>query len=432
MTLTISAPVALPVLSPFALRDGFLAVRRLSERLSEPLATEDYVVQSMPDASPTKWHLAHTTWFFETFLLGPHLAGYREFHPGFNYLFNSYYEGVGPRHPRDRRGLLTRPTVAEVWNYRRHVDAAMEELLSRCSEDLLEQLAPLVELGLHHEQQHQELLLTDLQHALSCNPLYPEYLPPRASGAALTQGEERWRIYAGDMREIGHRGDDFAFDNECPRHPLYVGGFALAPHLVTNVEYLAFMTDRGYQRPEFWLSDGWSTVRARGWEAPLYWERRGSEWWQFTLHGMRPVEEAAPVCHVSFYEADAYARWAGRRLPSEMEWEVAASDVPVSGRLLEECLAEGRLHPAPVAGAASTQLFGDVWEWTASPYLGYPGFRPAPGAVGEYNGKFMCNQFVLRGGSCATPPGHVRATYRNFFPPDARWQFTGLRLAADA
>jgi ergothioneine biosynthesis protein EgtB len=433
MTLTLAAPVTAPTRPTPTLLDRYASVRGLSERLCEPLAVEDYVVQSMPDASPTKWHLAHTTWFFETFLLRPHLAGYRDCHPAFNFLFNSYYEGVGPRHPRDKRGLLTRPTVAEVWDYRRHVDLAMGELLHREPGEIPKELEPLIELGLHHEQQHQELLLTDLQHALSCNPLYPEYLAPKATQPRSKAGEGQWQSYAAGMREIGHQGDGFSFDNEGPRHPVYLGVFALAPRLVTNGEYLAFMEDGGYQRPEFWLSEGWSTVQARGWEAPLYWQRHQEGWRQFTLHGLRLIEPASPVCHVSFYEADAFARWAGRRLPTEAEWEIAAADTPIQGRLLAEALEQGRLHPAPAeeGSLGLTQLYGDVWEWTASPYLGYPGFRPAPGAVGEYNGKFMCNQFVLRGGSCATPPGHIRPTYRNFFPPDARWQFTGLRLATD-
>jgi ergothioneine biosynthesis protein EgtB len=404
-------------------------VRRLTEDLCAPLAVEDYVVQSMPDASPAKWHLAHTSWFFETFVLTPGLPGYRPLSAAFGYLFNSYYNAVGDRHPRPKRGLLTRPTVDEVYRYRAHVDEYMQRLLDD-ADDGLSRLRPTVVLGLHHEQQHQELILTDIKHLLGGNPLRPAYreLPAAAPARSVSL---RWLTYPGGLRWLGHAGDGFAFDNESPRHQVYLRPFQLASRLVTNAEYLAFLEGGGYARPELWLSDGWNARCAQDWQAPLYWEKRDGAWWTFTLGGPRPVEGAEPVCHVSSYEADAFARWAGARLPIEAEWEVAASACPPAGNLLDG----GRLHPAALADDADDGLprqhFGEVWEWTGSPYMPYPGYRPAAGALGEYNGKFMCNQMVLRGGSCVTPPGHVRRTYRNFFPPDARWQFSGLRLARD-
>jgi ergothioneine biosynthesis protein EgtB len=394
------------------------------------LTVEDYVVQSMPDASPAKWHLAHTSWFFETFLLAPELNGYRPFSADFAYLFNSYYNAIGDRHPRPRRGLLTRPTVEEVYRYRAHVDQAVTRFLEGADADRLRRVGPILTLGLNHEQQHQELLLTDLKHLFSCNPLKPAYReqPPDAPGSAPPV---HWIRYAEGLRHVGHDGDGFAFDNEGPRHRVFLGAFALASRLVTNGEYLAFMEHGGYSRPEWWLSDGWNARAAHGWEAPLYWEKRDGRWRTLTLAGMRDVNESEPVCHVSYYEAEAFAHWAGARLPTEFEWEAAAEACPVEGNLL----GAGHLHPVrPRGGPDATQprqMFGDVWEWTASPYMPYPGYRPASGALGEYNGKFMCNQMVLRGGSCVTPPGHVRRTYRNFFPPGARWQFTGLRLARD-
>lgn len=406
--------------------DGYQEVRALSEALCRPLSTEDYVVQSMPDVSPPKWHLAHTTWFWETFLLAPNAPGYRPFDPRYGYLFNSYYEAVGSRHPRAERGFLSRPTVAETYAYRAHVDAAMRRLLEITAD---ESVLALVELGLHHEQQHQELLLTDLKHILGGNPLRPAYWEsPQAEHAPTPP--LRWIDYPGGMLTIGHAGAGFAFDNESPRHQTYALPYRLASRLVTNGEFLQFMADGGYDRAEFWLSEGWSTVGRDGWRAPLYWETRDGEWWSYTLGGMRRLCASEPVCHVSYFEADAYARWAGKRLPTESEWECAAAGIAPEGNLL----AAGNLRPVAASEVASwpLQLFGDVWEWTASPYVAYPGFRPAGGAVGEYNGKFMCNQYVLRGGSCATPPGHIRSTYRNFFPPSARWQFTGLRLADDA
>lgn len=412
-----------------ALEARYTDVRAFSEGLCRPLATEDYVVQSMPDVSPPKWHLAHTSWFFETFLLERFCAGYELFHPRYGYLFNSYYEGVGPRHPRSQRGLLSRPTVDEVYRYRAHVDAGMERLFRAASGEQWPEIQPLLVLGLHHEQQHQELLLTDIKHILAGNPLHPGY-QPAAPGPEGEAPPLEWVSYDGEVREIGHEGPGFAFDNEAPRHPAYVGSFRLASRAVTSGEFLEFMRARGYARPGCWLSDGWRAVQEQGWTAPLYWEQIEGEWWMMTLRGLSPVVASEPVCHVSFYEADAFARWAGARLPTEAEWEVAAREEEVRGNFADS----GRFHPA-VAGPPAprlSQVYGDVWEWTASPYTAYPGFRPAAGAVGEYNGKFMCNQLVLRGGSCATPPGHIRSTYRNFFPPEARWQFTGLRLASDA
>jgi ergothioneine biosynthesis protein EgtB len=401
-------------------------VRRLSEQVCHPLAIEDYVVQTMPDVSPPKWHLAHTTWFFETFLLIPYLPGYEVFHPTYSYLFNSYYEAVGQRHPRPQRGLLSRPTVDEIYRYRAYVDEAMRSLLT--STDL--PCKDLILLGLHHEQQHQELLLTDIKHILALNPLRPAYQPAATSAPPSVGGKEQWLDYPGGLYKIGYTNTtdhEFAFDNEFPQHQVYLEDFWLGARLVTNGEYLEFMEAGGYTKAEYWLSDGWYTVQSLGWEAPLYWEKIDGTWHLMTLSGMRPVQEQEPVCHVSFYEADAYARWAGKRLPTEAEWEVATANLPIQGNFLES----GQLHPLPAAGVTRPdQLFGDVWEWTQSAYHPYPGYRPAAGAVGEYNGKFMCSQMVLRGGSCVTSRSHIRPTYRNFFPPAARWQFTGIRLGA--
>ena len=403
-------------------------VRGRSELLCEPLSPEDCTAQSMELASPVKWHLAHTTWFFETFVLEPALAGYRVFDPGYRVLFNSYYNGVGELFSRPQRGLLTRPALAEVIEYRGYVDKRVLGCLE--SQGGLDAgLLAVIELGLHHEQQHQELILTDVKHLFSRNRLRPVYhlrpSPPGVEAPAL-----RWHSYEGGLREIGHSGVDFAFDNEQPRHRVFVEPYALASRCVTNGEFLEFMADGGYERSELWLSDGWDRVVAERWQAPLYWEREEDGFTLLTLAGPEVLRDADPVCHVSYYEADAYARWAGARLPSEAEWECAAAPLPLRGNFLEsECL-----HPRPARAAADApqQLFGDVWEWTASAYAPYPGFRPAAGALGEYNGKFMSNQMVLRGGSCATPASHARVTYRNFFPPDARWQFSGLRLARDA
>ncbi len=415
---------------PDELLAAYRAVRRATHALCEPLVTEDYVVQSMPDVSPTKWHLAHTSWFFETFLLGPHRAGYRPFDERFAYLFNSYYVTVGDRHCRQNRGLLSRPTVDEVYAYRRHVDAEMEALLADLSRAEVEALSPLLDIGLNHEQQHQELMLTDIKHVFWVNPLRPAYRPaPPADDAP--PAPMRWIKFDGGLREIGHDASPsaFAFDNESPRHRVYLEPYELGSRLVTNGEYKAFMADGGYDRADLWLSAGIATAKAEAWRAPLYWIEQDGRWLHHTLWGLRPVDDAEPVCHVSLYEADAFARWAGARLATEAEWEVASESVAIEGNFVDA----GRGHVAPAPpGPGLRQMFGDVWEWTGSAYLGYPGYRPPPGALGEYNGKFMCNQFVLRGGSCATPRSHVRRTYRNFFPPDARWQFTGIRLARKA
>jgi ergothioneine biosynthesis protein EgtB len=411
-----------------ALAAAYQRVRSFSHHLAEPLEIEDYVIQSMPDASPAKWHLAHTSWFFETFVLATHRKGYQSPHPQYNYLFNSYYNAVGERHCRPRRGLISRPTVADTWRYRRHVDQALLQLIAEADEAAMDAIEPLLVLGLHHEQQHQELMLTDLKHAFWSNPLHPVYRPrqaPPGHGAPPMQ----WVKYPEGVYWIGHDGEGFAYDNESPRHRQFLGDFALGSRLVTNEEYQAFMQEGGYRRPEFWLSAGFSTAQDQQWQAPLYWQQREGAWWQMTLAGMRAVEPEEPVCHVSYYEADAYARWAGKRLPTEAEWELAAGDVPMHGRFVEA----GHYHPAAAeageTGGPLLQMFGDVWQWTQSPYSGYPGYAPAAGALGEYNGKFMCNQYVLRGGSCATPRSHIRRSYRNFFPPDARWQFSGIRLA---
>lgn len=420
-----------------ALLEGYRAVRQLTEKLVEPLTPEDQNLQSMDDASPAKWHRAHTSWFFETFLLQPHQPGYCVFDEHFNYLFNSYYEAVGERHPRPERGILSRPTADTVTQYRRYVDAAMEELIARIDDDQLSQLAPLLALGLAHEQQHQELILTDIKHAFSRNPVSLAYQP--AQGFARDMPPPLDFVgFAGGIVEIGHDGHGFAFDNEGPRHRVLLNPYRIATRPITCGEYLLFMEDGGYRQPELWLSDGWATVQREGWQAPLYWTQdvrkadSGRGGWQiFTLNGKRAIDPAEPVCHVSFYEAAAFAAWAGKRLPTEAEWEHAAQ----SGR----CEFRGgfldRAHPHPRPASAPPgrlQMFGEVWEWTRSGYEPYPGFKPASGAIGEYNGKFMVSQIVLRGGSCATPPGHVRASYRNFFPPAARWQFSGIRLAEDA
>jgi len=384
-------------------RDAYVVVRAETERRAAPLSAEDQVVQSMPDASPTKWHRAHTTWFFEEFLLKPHAGGYRPFDARFAYLFNSYYVAAGPRHARPKRGLLTRPSMAEVAAYRAHVDTAVGELIGRASPAALARIAPIVEIGLHHEQQHQELILTDILHAFDQNPTLPAYeaawLPP-----APTSAPGFVEIPEG-IRTIGHDGNGFCFDNEGPAHRVLAGPVRIARGLVTNGEWLAFMADGGYATPGLWLSDGWAAVEAEGWRAPGYWREIDGRWHALTLGGLRPVDPAAPVMHVSYYEADAFGRWAGKHLPSEAEWEIAAR------------------------GGELSDAFGLVWQWTRSAYAPYPGFVAAEGALGEYNGKFMINQMVLRGSSLATPAGHSRASYRNFFYPPARWQFSGLRLA---
>jgi ergothioneine biosynthesis protein EgtB len=388
--------------------------------LATPLSPEDQTVQSMPDVSPTKWHRAHTTWFFETFVLPLEMDDYTAFHPAFGYIFNSYYEAVGSRHPRDRRGIISRPGVGEIADYRSHVDKAMSELFGSGASD---ETLSLVELGIHHEQQHQELLLMDIKHVLSCNPLQPSYCGADETHPAVSNRMGWAEVEAGEI-EIGHGGDGFGFDNEFPHHRALLTPFALADRLVTCGEWLEFIEDGGYRRPELWLSDGWAAVNQQGWEAPLYWHREDDGWQVFSLFGRRPLVESEPVCHLSYYEADAFAHWTGFRLPTEFEWEAVASSFRVLDR------PPSHLHPVP-DDRPFADLFGEVWQWTASDYSPYPGFRAAPGAVGEYNGKFMVNQHVLRGGACITPDGHTRPTYRNFFPPGARWAFSGMRLARD-
>jgi ergothioneine biosynthesis protein EgtB len=422
----------MPTVSPIARResrevlDRFAAVRETTERLCKPLSAEDCQIQSMADASPVKWHLAHTTWFFEKFLLEAD-AKYRPVDLRFSYLFNSYYNAVGDRHPRPQRGLISRPSLEEVHDYRRQVDQRLTKLLKQANPKYLAEVEPVVTLGLHHEQQHQELILTDVQHALSQNPLRPAYRDESPPAGGASKAESAWLDYPAGLRRVGHAGDGFAFDNEGPRHRVWLEGYQLAARLVTCGEFLSFMADAGYSRPELWLSDGWAICRASAWTAPLYWGQDAAGRWQtFSLFGMKPVDPAAPVCHVSYYEADAFARWASSRLPTEAEWEAAATDVPIA-----EGPEEPWLIPMPTDEHGLSQLDRDVWQWTASPYSPYPGYAPAAGALGEYNGKFMCNQFVLRGGSCATARSHVRRTYRNFFPPEARWQFSGFRLARD-
>jgi ergothioneine biosynthesis protein EgtB len=401
MSTTLSAARFMPEVQP-SLADLYRHVRSDTERLARPLSAEDQMIQSMPDASPTKWHRAHTTWFFETFVLTPFAKDYAPFDAGYGFLFNSYYEAVGPRHARPQRGLVSRPGVQEIAAYRAHVDGAMEHLLRDCPPDAIERVV----LGLHHEQQHQELLLTDIKHALHSNPTLPAYSSDTVTSSPRRTGPMQWIPVRGGTCRVGHvpSGDplDFAFDNETPAHEVLLRDFRIADRPVTNGEFLEFIEDGGYRRPELWLSEGWSLVQYSHWEAPEYWHQRDGKWHVYSLHGLAPIRPGEPVCHVSYFEAAAFAEWTKCRLPTEFEWEVAAQRLGLS-------------H--------------DVWEWTASPYSPYPGYRPLGGALGEYNGKFMINQMVLRGASCATPPGHSRITYRNFFPPAARWQFSGFRLA---
>ncbi|MFG0330128.1 MAG: ergothioneine biosynthesis protein EgtB [Phycisphaerales bacterium] len=425
-----TAPAGAPPVAALGAR--VKQVRDFSMKIAEPLHTEDLVVQSMPDASPTKWHLAHTTWFFETFVLKQADANFKSPNDAFEYLFNSYYNAVGEQFPRPQRGLLSRPTVDEVFEYRRAIDERLLEFIANADEAQRLNFDPIIEIGLHHEQQHQELMLTDLKHMLSINPLRPVYLRRRSehdSPKSASPTSQTWVEFEPGMHEIGHAGDGFSYDNESPRHRVFLERFSIATRLVTAGEFLDFMNDGGYERPDHWLSEGWATVKEQGWRAPLYWSEVDGEWMQFTLSGLRPVDPLEPVTHVSLFEADAYARWAGHRLPTEFEWEVASTGASIDeGHFVES----ERFHPAPDRGDSKStfrQMFGDAWEWTGSQYTAYPGYAPQPGALGEYNGKFMCNQFVLRGGSCATSRTHIRPTYRNFFPPHARWQFTGIRLA---
>jgi len=425
--------------------DRYRVVRRFTTSLCESLEPEDCVIQSMPDVSPTRWHLAHTTWFFETFLLRRWMPGYRPAHEAFEYLFNSYYNTIGDQFPRARRGLLSRPTVSEVLAYRRSVDDAMFELLSGAEKNLAAgddthaELSRVLDIGLNHEQQHQELMLTDIKHVFWCNPLFPAFRPDASGGSSSGTGPVEaapihWIEYAEGLNEIGHAGDAFAFDNELPRHRTFVPRRRLASRLVTNGEYAQFIADGGYRESRWWLSAGWDTVQSEGWRAPLYWVDDPAGWHEFTLSGLRKLATDEPVCHVSYFEADAFARWSGARLPTEAEWEIAAAPLaaassPIAGNFVES----GALHPCRCTPVhlpnPPAQLFGDVWEWTSSSYEAYPGYRAPDGALGEYNGKFMCNQYVLRGGSCATSKSHIRATYRNFFPAPTRWQFAGIRLA---
>ena len=412
------------------LASRFRQVRAATEALCRPLATDDYAIQSMPDASPAKWHIAHTSWFFEEFVLQRAFEGYAFFDPSFRYLFNSYYEAVGARHSRPERGMLSRPTVEQVWAYRGYVDEELQLLLERDS--LPRELQQVVVLGLHHEQQHQELLLTDIKHMFSRNPLQPAYAAPTDPARRSAPVRLSYTDVPGGLVEIGHVGSGFCFDNELARHRVHLEPFKLANRLATNAEYLQFVRAGGYKRPEFWLSDGWSSVQREGWQRPIYWSEALDQ--EFTLNGLRPIDAHAPVCHLSYYEADAFARWAGARLPTEFEWESVAASAPLTGNFVDD----GLWHPASAERSGSPgernnvsvrQLFGDVWEWTSSAYAPYPRFKPLHGALGEYNGKFMINQMVLRGGSCLTSRSHIRSSYRNFFPPDARWQFTGIRLA---
>jgi len=418
---------AVPKQSGATLLDDLMRVRAQTVALCEPLGPEDCVVQSAPETSPAKWHLAHTTWFFETFLLQPFVDGYKPFHPDYGFLFNSYYESVGSFYSRKERGLLTRPPFSEVLDYRRYIDQQLAKLLTDTAHKNADEIIARCTLGLNHEQQHQELLLTDIKHLFWCNPLRPVYRarPDEAASAetppATTQPE--WLAFPAGVYETGYSGSGFAFDNEMPRHREYLEPFRIAPRPVNSGEFMRFIEDNGYSTPTLWLSDGWQAVGEGCWSAPLYWEKREEKWWQMTLSGMRLVDPTEPVCHVSYYEADAFARWSGKRLPTEAEWEVAATNYSANGTFVED----GRLHPRSSTDEAT--FFGDVWEWTASAYGPYPGYKPGAGALGEYNGKFMISQQVLRGGSCVTPRSHIRTSYRNFFYPHERWQFKGLRLA---
>jgi len=401
------------------------AVRARTESLCAPLEIEDYVIQACAEVSPPRWHLAHTTWFFETFILLPFVRGYRVFNEAYAHLFNSYYETAGTFFPRAQRGQLSRPTVAQIYRYRQHVDEALQLLLQDLPQRSAHDILARVELGIEHETQHQELLLMDVKFNFFFNPIKPVYRDARATQATVT--EMGWQTFPGGIVEIGHDGVGFSFDNERPRHQTMLQDFRLANRLVSNEEYLAFISDGGYQRPDLWLSDGWHTLNSRHWLAPLYWSKEGDDWRQFTLSGMQPLNPNEPVAHLSYYEADAYARWANKRLPTEAEWEHVAATLPIAGNFLES----GSLHPQVSHQPGLTQLYGDLWEWTQSPYTPYPGFRPLPGTLGEYNGKFMSDQIVMRGGCCATAQEHIRASYRNFFRPADRWMFSGLRLAED-
>jgi ergothioneine biosynthesis protein EgtB len=408
----------------------YLQVRAFSMKICATLEPEDCVIQAMPDASPTKWHLAHTSWFFEEFVLKQFFPDYQSLHPQYGFLFNSYYNAVGPFYSRPHRGLLSRPTVKEVFHYRSDIDLLISELIESADEQLLAKLEPIIVLGLHHEQQHQELMLTDIKNVFWQNPLRPAF---RTGNLKKPQPAPaiKWAQFMEDIYWVGHEGTEFSYDNERPRHRVFVPSFELSSRLVTNAEFLAFMEDGGYRRPELWLSLGWNILKERCWDSPLYWEKRDGKWHTMTLTGMTELVPEEPVCHVSLFEADAYARWCGARLPTEEEWETASSELPIKGNFVEGEIFHVTPLASPVSADKPAQMFGDVWEWTRSSYSPYPGYSPVGGALGEYNGKFMCNQYVLRGGSCATSQSHVRHTYRNFFTPDARWQFMGIRLAKD-
>ncbi len=410
--------------------ENFKRVRAFSQKLCEPLKTEDFVIQSMPDVSPTKWHLAHTSWLFEAFILSKANINYTPINPIYNYLFNSYYVLIGDRFTRAKRGLLSRPTVKEIYEYRSYIDAHLINFIENCSEEELHNIAPIVEIGLNHEQQHQELLITDIKHVFSINPLHPIYIK-KSEENVNDVPPLRFISFHEGIYEIGDEGKGFVYDNETPQHKEFVNSFNIGSRLIINQEFIEFINAGGYKKPELWLFDGFATVEKEGWEAPLYWEKINNEWWNYKLTGFEKVKPEEPVCHVSFYEADAFARWIGARLPTEAEWEVAANEIPLKGNFVET----NNFHPVPFSHANDInlvyQMYGDVWEWTQSSYSPYPGYKPLPGAVGEYNGKFMSNQIVLKGGSCATSISHIRKTYRNFFYPDSRWQFMGIRLARD-
>ncbi len=412
--------------------ESYKKVRQFTHTLAEPLEIEDYVVQSMPDVSPTKWHLAHTSWFFESFVLSKALNEYKSPNSQYAYLFNSYYVQAGERHYRPKRGLISRPTVEQTYSYRNHVDESMLQFMENADSNEWKEFGPVIEIGIHHEQQHQELIVTDIKHVLSENPLHPRYIDKKNNGKSPQGPKElKWIAIDGGLYDIGNQGGVFGYDNEFPVHKSYLAPYELASRLITNAEYIEFLEDGGYETPEIWLSEGWATVEENNWKAPLYWQKHNGEWMQFTLSGLRPVEPDEPVTHVSYFEADAFARWAGSRLPTESEWEVAASNIDIEGNFVDDL----NFHPIALDidsnGDALEQMYGDVWEWTQSSYSAYPGYKTPPGALGEYNGKFMCNQMVLRGGSCATSKSHIRKTYRNFFPTNARWQFMGIRLARD-
>jgi ergothioneine biosynthesis protein EgtB len=437
LSLSAAATVDLPPAANLGSRPGsraqellarFHEVRNFTSALCADLAPEDCVVQSMPDVSPAKWHLAHTTWFFETFILKKWISRYRPEVPEYAYLFNSYYNAAGDMHRRDLRGLISRPTVEETHRFRSSIDSHIDDLISAANERLLAEIEPILILGIHHEQQHQELLVTDIKHVFAQNPLHPVFRERKASSASGKVVPINFIDFDEATLEIGHEGPGFSYDNEGPRHRALILPFSLASRTVANGEYLQFIEDNGYARSEFWLSLGWMTVSEQRWQAPLYWQKENGKWWNFTLSGFRSVEDSEPVTHLSYFEADAYAKWAGARLPTEFEWECAAGDSEIEGNFVET----EQFHPQAAGNDGPlSQMFGDVWEWTRSSYSPYPGYRAAPGALGEYNGKFMCNQYVLRGGSCATSRTHIRRTYRNFFQPEKRWQFNGIRLARD-